>query len=133
MTNDHFPLPDEVDGPLPELGPGFRQRVLTQVRKTRGRRRVQRQLAGIALVASVAAFGSMTLLHRSPHPTAPTAAVSAHWNQELESDLTWLEEAEARRTSAGETAETSSPDVSGARSLRYFFPAYQDLSTEGRN
>jgi hypothetical protein len=134
MTSDRFPLPDEVEGPTPELGPVFRRRVLTQVRQARSRRRARRQLATVALVA-VAMLGSITWLRRDGRTIPPTTSAAAHWNQDLESDLAWLEEAETQRSSSApaEMGETSSADVSGARSLRYFFPAYQELSTEARN
>jgi hypothetical protein len=133
MTNDRFPLPDEVDSPTPELGPAFRRRVLTEVRRVRGRRRVRRQLTGVALFAAVVALSSMTWLRRETRAITPIASSSPHWNQALESDLTWLEEAESQRASSGEDAQSTSSDRSGARSLRYFFPAYQDLTTEGRD
>ena len=132
MTSDRFPLPDEVEGPTPELGPVFRRRVLTQVRKARSRRRVRRQLTGTALVLAVATLGAVTWLRNGTQAIAPATSASAHWNQELESDLTWLEEAETQRASS-DLGETTNVDVSGARSLRYFFPAYQELSTEARN
>jgi hypothetical protein len=133
MTSDRFPLPDEVDAPTPELGPAFRRRVLTQVRQARGRRRMRRQLTGVALFAAVVALSSMTWLRQETRAIAPVTSSSPHWNQALEGDLTWLEETESQRTSSGEDAQSTSNDRSGARSLRYFFPEYQDLSTEGRN